>query len=360
MSDTMWGADAEQLEQLGTQIDGAVDTLRTTAQTLNQAILSSSWDGGDAETFRSDWTSIHRLQIESAAQHLTEASEVLRRNAGGQRQASDSAGGGAGGPVGSGAGTGAEAADGPPPLGDSLRGTDPQEVDADLAALSKSVYGDPSDSGVPDGYEALSASELEALGIDPGDLDHGGLLDLGSGFQAAVYRDPNGNLVLTFAGTDLTSPVDWATNVEQAIGIETKQYNAALELATKLKAEAGSDLVITGHSLGGGLASYAALGTDTPAVTFNAAGLSNDSLESLGYSPDQAREVASDGLIRRYSVQSDILTNLQENTPAPDAVGTHIELRDPESNDLFDTHSIDMHGSGAVVDAINKDKPWND
>lgn len=358
MSDTMWGSDAEQLEQLGSRLDGAADALRTTAQILDQALSWAPWDGGDAELFRNDWNSIHRLQLESAAQHLVDVSGVLRRNAAGQRRASDANSDGAG--AGSGAGPGATGATGPPPLGDSLRGTDPQEVDADLAALAKAVYGDPSDGGVPDGYEVLSDSELAQLGIDPGDLSHGGLLDLGSGFHSAVYRDPNGNLVLAFSGTDVTSPVDWATNFEQAIGIDTKQYNAALELATKLKAEAGSDLVITGHSLGGGLASYAALGTDTPAVTFNAAGLSNDSLESLGFTPDQARDVASDGLIRRYSVESDILTNIQESTPAPDAVGTHITLRDTASDDLFDLHSIEMHGSGAVVDAINKDKPWND
>lgn len=363
----MWGADTDQLEQLGQQIGVGADALRTTRTALNHALFSAPWGGPDAEQFRGAWTSTYAVHLEAAAQHLTDAYEVLRRNAQGQRDASDSNGAGPGGTGPIGPGITGPAADDGPPFADTVEGQDPQAVDEDLAELAQSVYNFP--DGAPDGWEALTADELIELGIDPADLDRGGLLNLQGGFKAGVYRDDDGNLVLAFAGTDMTSATDWATNAEQALGIDTKQYNQALEVATKLKAAVGDDLVITGHSLGGGLASYAALGTDTPAVTFNAAGLSDGSFENLGMDPAEGRQIASDGLVRRYSVESDILTNLQENTPAPEAVGHHIELNDPTEADTwgvgpfqvdnpFDVHSANMHGSGAVVDAIEKDKPW--
>lgn len=60
----------------------------------------------------------------------------------------------------------------------------------------------------------------------------------------------------------------------QALGMDIKQYNQAIDLVTKLsKALGAENLVITGHSLGGGLASASSLATGIKAETFNAAGL---------------------------------------------------------------------------------------
>jgi len=62
------------------------------------------------------------------------------------------------------------------------------------------------------------------------------------------------------------------------------QYPAAAAIATQVNnlsenlRTAGSTLTLTGHSLGGGLASFAALKVGLPAITFNAAGLSQKTI----------------------------------------------------------------------------------
>ena len=151
-----------------------------------------------------------------------------------------------------------------PPFADGLRGTRPQEIDLELAELAKGVY----DGTGTDEFDVLDASQLEALGIDPRTLTGPG------GFAANIYRDANGDYVLAFAGTDPTSVSDWATNAQQGMGGLSAQHLQAIALAQHLASAVGSEnMVLTGHSLGGGLASTASVATDVPAVTFNAAGV---------------------------------------------------------------------------------------
>src|SRR5690606_29140056 len=91
--------------------------------------------------------------------------------------------------------------------------------------------------------------------------------------------------VLVFRGTDddVFAGVwnDWINNVDQARGQFAPQYLAAMELAVDLidlTAFSPNNLIATGHSLGGGLASAAAVVAGIPADTFNAAGLHLDTL----------------------------------------------------------------------------------
>src|SRR3546814_2651561 len=93
--------------------------------------------------------------------------------------------------------------------------------------------------------------------------------------------------------------------------METQQYNQAVALAKEAEVAFGDgNVVFTGHSLGGGLASAAALSVDASAVTFNAAGLSNETLRDLGLNPNAARsELADSGQVRRYVVNGDPLTD---------------------------------------------------
>ncbi len=87
------------------------------------------------------------------------------------------------------------------------------------------------------------------------------------GFNAAVF-EKNGKHVLVFEGT--TSKSDWFNNIKQWAGAKSKQYDLAVRVARKAKAKY-PNLIITGHSLGGGLAREAALVTGSEAITFNAA-----------------------------------------------------------------------------------------
>jgi hypothetical protein len=217
------------------------------------------------------------------------------------------------------------------PFADQVRGTAPKTgIDLEMAYIASDVYKTNSTGSVgPGGWRRLSDSDLLAHGIDPQSL-HSDT----TGFQSAIYTDGHGDDVLAFAGTDFKSIADWRANVGQGLGLQTAQYRQAEIVAQDAREAFGNNLAITGHSLGGGLASAASLATGTPAVTFNPAGLSDQTLRDLGFSPNQERAIASDGLIRRYDTTHDILTNLQQNVLPflPHAVGTEIRISDNTLN----------------------------
>lgn len=209
-----------------------------------------------------------------------------------------------------------------PSFADTVRGTQPQAIDPDLALIAQDVYLATRSAPVGQGqWSRVSDAELAAAGITAP------LSSATSGFQAAVYSDGDGRYVLAFAGTDFSSTQDWLTNAGQGLGFDTAQYSDAMALAQEVSTAWPGQTVITGHSLGGGLASAASLASGSPAVTFNAAGLSDATLSSLGFNPNGAREDAAGGHVRRYSVQNDVLTGLQNSPmPLPEAVGSHWQI----------------------------------
>ncbi len=92
-----------------------------------------------------------------------------------------------------------------------------------------------------------------------------------SGFKAGIY-EKDGEYVIAFAGTDgLLAPGDWANNFANGLGLPTVQYTLAGKIAAAA-VEKYPGVTFVGHSLGGGLAQYAALKTSNNAVVFNAAG----------------------------------------------------------------------------------------
>lgn len=250
----------------------------------------------------------------------------------------------------------------PPSFADGVEGRSPQPIDLTLSRLMQDVY-DYDGNGKADGvgrWQPLSADELRRDGIDPASLR-----DTSSGFYAVIYGDGDGHKVLAYSGTDETK--DWVTNFGQGLGFETAQYNEAIALARQAKVAYGENVIITGHSLGGGLAATAAIAADIPAVTFNASGVHDRTLERIGLDADAVKTEAEKGLIRRYAVDNEILTGLQERTPVmrhlmPDAVGHKIELPDPEPLGFWQKlnpvksvkHGVDMHMIDAVIEAQEK------
>lgn len=248
---------------------------------------------------------------------------------------------------------------------DGIAGQQPHAIDRELSTLLQDNYavtdlrrGVQSHAPtLPGTWARMSDDEVRRLGIDPS-LMH----DARSGFDASFYRNAQGNVVLAYTGSD--EGKDWKHNFGQGLGFDDMQYRQAIDLAKTAKNALGDRLVLTGHSLGGGLAAAAALASDTPAVTFNAAGVHDRTLEREGLDPKEARAYANEGLVRSYAVKNELLTYLQEdNFPLkyamPDAPGHRIELPDPDPQTFFERlvpgrmfkHRLDLHYIDAVMEA---------
>lgn len=221
---------------------------------------------------------------------------------------------------------------GPGGFSDYVQGQQARALDVDMMRMSHATYDDGPDSVC--GWNEVSQAQLiETFGWDPAVR-----LDVPeSQFSAKVFTDGQGNYVLAFRGT-ADGAADWQTNFEQGAGVETTSGEFELlapQVAQqfRLLADGGdiTNLAITGHSQGGGLATIASLMTGIPAVTFDPSGIHPNTFDRLGLSIDTARQQAEDGLIRRYSLHEDALTQLQERVPGlslavPDALGHHIVL----------------------------------
>ena len=221
------------------------------------------------------------------------------------------------------------------------------------------------------GQQFLSLPEMLELGI-PKEL--AGKIQgsqSGSGFKCGIYRDflsaDGTGYVLAFAGTEADFQ-DLASDILQGLGLEGKdyldflgfesQYPKAMRVGFDLAsfmAERGLSLRMTGHSLGGGLASAAVIAANRmriPATTFNAAGLHRNTItqrNAIGnLVPTQpafpnafeqfAKENGDGDLIVAVNMQYDPLTLLQKYSPSisligqiPVAIGKSVTLKGPES-----------------------------
>ncbi|MCU0829732.1 MAG: DUF2974 domain-containing protein [Tabrizicola sp.] len=111
---------------------------------------------------------------------------------------------------------------------------------------------------------------------------------------------------------------DWPTNISQALGQVPSQYVEAMRAARKAADEAIADwngrLLILGHSLGGGLASCAALAAKShkpdlqlKCDTYNASGLHSATARAAGARLSDASRAG----IKARQVAGDVLTSLQ-------------------------------------------------
>ncbi len=234
-------------------------------------------------------------------------------------------------------------------LAQAAGGTQAQPFDVTLSQLATAVYGERGDP--PAGWAAVSNADIAQHLRDAGNPQAdegtaqtwretfltGGEQTTQQEFKAEVYRDADGNFVLSYRGT-AEGMADWQNNFAQGTGFQTDPVdkfsgtavNTAVEFKRVFGDDGDSNLAITGHSQGGGLATVGSLATGIPAVTFDASGIHPETLDRMGLAdPQAARDIAEGGQIRAYSLSSDALTNLQEGgTPlgllAPDALGTKV------------------------------------
>lgn len=170
------------------------------------------------------------------------------------------------------------------------------------AKLAAHVY-DPFQP-VPDGWKNISEdpAALEKMGLKPQMLE-----EAGSDFRAQVYRpDPDvfgSDFKDTVAFKGSATLEDFKNNAQQGVNMHSDYYEKAVNIGDRLR-YANADVIITGHSLGGGMASAASVSSGLPATTFNPAGLHAETVTRYGGTVH-----ASD--IQRYQVEGEVLDGAQ-------------------------------------------------
>ena len=258
----------------------------------------------------------------------------------------------------------------PPSLASQVEGTGPRDIDLPLAQMANDAYATPDANGVTGTQSEKELAKAGWTRVQPGDtmttadgrevtLDAGLLRDDRSGFQAAVYKNDANQYVVAYTGTNGGN--DWTkANIPQGFGMQTKQYEQAQMLAKTMVSVHGVDNVaFTGHSLGGGLAQAGILATGGRGVTFNAAGLSNDTMRELGYAnPNELRaQYAENGHVRAYQVQGEPLTGVNQ-VAAPQTLGPELRMKPTEST----WNPLTLHGGGGdgqlYVEGVRKGEFW--
>ena len=310
------GADVEQLRALAQLFGDKATSLEDVVSSINGQLHSAGWVGEDADTFKADWDSNLTALVRNVVDSLRERNTSLNQQADEQEKASA-----VNGAFGATAAMLAKALQVATGLGKTANtaGQDPYNGkpregeagrDADYARLAQAAYetGDP----IPDGWRKVPDDELAELGIDPSDLDH-----TVTGMQATIYQNADGKYVLAFRGTekDRQPFADFGNDI--AGGVATSpQVLDAINVSTKLAKAVGPENVdFTGHSLGGELASVAAIATGGQAVTFNAAGVSTTS-ETIARGScltNFGTQSPFDGSnVKAYSYELDPLNNAQD------------------------------------------------
>lgn len=191
------------------------------------------------------------------------------------------------------------------------------------------------------------------------------------GFDYTLYEHLDSKnvvdtMVIAFRGTEPLSVTDWIQNYRQVLG-GSEQYRAAIDLAKQeqelLKernARDGTDihLEFTGHSLGGGLATAAALATGNEAIVFDAAGISDYTMNDreLGLDRNKQEKVTNINVegcfVADYNGKKDRLT-----------LGTDLWLQVSDdlikslgllTNLVFWPVSLPVHGGLLFLHALEK------
>jgi hypothetical protein len=173
------------------------------------------------------------------------------------------------------------------------------------------------------------------------------------GYFGSVYLDRESSVfILANRGTE--NLPDWINNVQQAPGLKSRQYSMAIEAAIALKQAVlekhgpSIPVVFNGHSLGGGLASAQAIVTNSPAITFNAAGLNQRTVER--YDSTLIEQRAQN--IQAYRVKSEILTTFQDR--ANNALGIFGDALVPEAAGQAITIDPGSRASSIPVPGLNE------
>lgn len=232
-------------------------------------------------------------------------------------------------------------------------------VGVERARLSSHVYDaykppPPEPPPPPVGFEEPTPEELDELGVTQDMLE-----PEGSTFRAKVYKvDPDvgprpPNFVVAFRGTEANA-TDWTKgNIPQGLGFKSDHYTRAMDLAGAMAEQKSENVEFTGHSLGGGMASAAAVVSGRKATTQNSAGLRDATTERIGVSLDRKK---AESHVTAYQIdgadKTEILSSLNKLPMVPDAVGKKNPLPAPKEG----VSRLGLHSIEAVIDSIEQRK----
>ncbi len=191
-----------------------------------------------------------------------------------------------------------------------------------MSALAGNCYLSPENS-CPDGWQKVEEKSLRKIIDDMNDNN--------CGYHCDFYINEEGKYVLAFAGTDdKLDTLNWipgaisklqGTNSDELLqkianeyleivnGQTSKTLETVKNIMEKLGPDAKDKLVLVGHSLGGRLASEAAIEYGLPAFTFNTAGISMETRNEIKRGDFDKADNA--GRIINITTSNDILTNIQ-------------------------------------------------
>lgn len=84
----VFGADVEQLEQLGRKFDEESQQLKQAISVVANQLGQTWWQGPDADKFRQEWDSTHKAALARLAEGLQQAAQQVKKQAGEQRRVS--------------------------------------------------------------------------------------------------------------------------------------------------------------------------------------------------------------------------------------------------------------------------------
>jgi RHS repeat-associated protein len=183
------------------------------------------------------------------------------------------------------------------------------------------------------------------------------------GFSASLYRKQNSEeLYLVFRGTDPDKGLveftkDMDQNFKNGIGNpDSEQYQMAIKTTGDVISDfAGGDktkLTLVGHSLGGGMASTAAVQYGVDAVTFNAAGMNPDYAKNSNYNAND--------YVNAYYIKGEILSHAQDRIPGVfNAAGNRHQLKTAPGYGIFPGGGLftaqtrfNAHGMSSVLRSL--------
>jgi Lipase (class 3) len=234
----------------------------------------------------------------------------------------------------------------------------------ELALLAADVYHDA--PSPPTGYRVATEADLGRIGLKPQDLTSSQ-----SAFRARVYvkgANESAEYVVAFRGS--TSSTDWQANLRQGVGLSSDHYTRALIIGRALARNPQATVTITGHSLGGGLASAAAIASGRDATTFNAAGLSNATITKAN-GIRSAAGIGRAAQVQAFYVRGEVLSAIQDGgdrvigaifggvtgatiVDAPSAYGTRHALTPvrPAGQPWYSDNPVAKHGMDWVLSSL--------